>query len=303
MRKISLALAVLLLAFPVTAFALGTIQVSDAIAGFDTEAIVRGLPPGMRVQMHVLSPGNEDTTIPVTADAAGSARVMIPATLTGEPGIYRLLGISDDAPVTEQATFSTLTGRIDAKTSTITVQNPTLLADGNAMTLVTVTLRDAQGNPLPGRPVQLVGSRVQDRITPLRVQKETDTNGQQQFAIQTFTAGDITVRAMDLLSGTMLESAGRILAQAVPPIGGVASVPSVPLWTGLPMGAGDWYQPQTMNPYLGQVVQAAGPAFGVLDHFDITVSTDSVTAGDFIPQMSIIAVDADGRTVDRKSVV
>jgi len=287
------------------------LTVDDVVAGFETIVRVTGLLPGATVELHVVSPSGEDTVIPVQADIEGIAEGVVPARLTEESGTYRAFALDGRRKISTETSFEVLSDRIDTQQSTITVSDALLPTDGQTAVTVTVTLRDTRGNPLPGRPVQLVGSRAEDRITPLRASRESDRDGRVQFAVHTWTPGEIALRAIDLLSGTMLNQVGRIAAGS---IGGFVNERPAEsaFWneTRLPVAtryAGSQFRGQliesvaTEPPAYGTSIatgMASDRAYDVVDHFEVTVSTPTVKVRDVIPNFKITAVDARGKTVE-----
>ncbi|MSR86966.1 hypothetical protein EXS70_02215 [Candidatus Peribacteria bacterium] len=272
MRRISIQLLVAfsLLSLPTIAMADGTIRVTDTVAGLGTSIEIQGSVPSTTIDVHLVSASGEDTVLPTQTDTRGSANAPIPERLTAEAGTYRVFAILGMRKITNDATFEVLHDRMDPAQSTITVSDSTLLADGRSSVTVTVTLRDAQRNPLAGRPVQLVGSRTQDTITPLADSRETDRAGRMQFGIQTDMGGAITFRAMDLLSGTMLDSVANVTAQGNRSVGG--------------------FETNTLRAQVG--------GSDVLDHFEVIVSTPEAKVKDVIPLVTIEATDANGNIVE-----
>ncbi|NOS66940.1 MAG: hypothetical protein HOO67_01045 [Candidatus Peribacteraceae bacterium] len=266
-----------------------SVAVDDVVAGFETSVRVTGLTPGALFHLHVVSPSGEDTILPVQANAGGVGDAVIPARLTEEAGVYRAFAVAGQKKITDEASFEVLSDRIDTQRSTITVSNALLPADGRSISTVTVTLRDMMGNPLQGHPVQLVGSRSEDRVAALKNAKETDHDGRMQFGVQTETPGEISLRAIDLLSGTMIDRAARIAAQD-----DRVSMGGFP----------DDEEPATGSQLKGQLIEgasAAGPAYDVVDHFEVKVSTPTTKVRDVIPNFQITAVDANGKTVESYS--
>ncbi len=84
--------------------------------------------------------------------------------------------------------------------------------NGEDTVQVTVILRDRYANPLSGRPVELISSRSADTITPLA--SETDANGTQVFEVTTKEQGQMTLRAMDLVSGKLIDDTLELSAGA-----------------------------------------------------------------------------------------
>lgn len=287
--------------------------VDDVVAGFETRVRVTGLPSGSMSELHVISPSGEDTVIPIQADAEGMSEMFVPSRLTEEAGVYRAFVLKLQRKITSDATFEVLSGRIDARRSTISVNHALLPADGYAMTTVTVTLRDELGNPLPGRPVQLVGSRGEDFITPLRANKESDRDGRVQFSVQTRTPGEIALRAIDILSGAMLEQVGRIAAgNDLFSVGGFADGAEATIdgsWSDSGNTTASRYFGNQFRGQTVEIANAASPASGisrgageraydVVDHFEIKVSTPTLKVRDVMPNFEIIAVDGKGKTVE-----
>lgn len=290
MRKFSLHIlaAALLLAVPSIAIADGVITVSDTVAGLGTSVELTGSFPSTTVSLHVVSESGEDTAIPATTDAKGNATVSIPEKLTVEAGTYRVFAILGNRKIATDATFDVLHDRVNQRGSQLSVSNSVITADGRSLATVTVILRDAQGNPLPGRPVQLVGSRAEDRITPLIATRETDLTGAVQFAVQTQTPGDIALRAMDLLSGTMLSQIAHITAQWNSPVGGFENAGTVTSGT---LTA----QLAPPAPVLGDT--QTPKAYDVPSK--ILISAPSTAAvKDILPNVTITVVDANGNAVE-----
>lgn len=290
MRRISLSLllALTLLLPPVAAIAEAVIRVDDTVAGLGTSVELTGAAPSAAVNVHVVSQSGEDTMIPVTTDARGAAAVSIPEALTVEAGIYRVFGVLGQRKITEDATFEVLQDRVDQRSSTVTINQPLLQADGRAISIVTVTLRDSAGNPLSGRPVQLVGSRAEDRIMSLSASNETDRSGAVQFGVQTQSPGEITLRAMDILTGTMLNQTGRIAALGSPSVGGFAENANAGIWNPAALRA------QVAD---SQPPSSTGKSYDVPARIVIKApATGNVR--DVIPAVTVAVVDANGNTVE-----
>lgn len=257
-----------------------SMMVDDVIAGFETGVELMNLAPLQSFDLHVISPSGEDTSISVRADNTGRAETLIPARLTAEAGTYRAFAVAGQTKLTDDVIFDVLSNRVDPLRSTVTVASPFLAADGSSTTTVTVTLNDMHGNPLAERPVQLIGNRTQDVITPLTASRETDGSGRVQFAIQTGTPGEIALRAMDLLSGTVLQQVAQILARGSQlPVGGFAA---------------------TQNNFSAQLINSAeaAPSYDVVNRFVVKTSVQTIKVRDVIPNLEIIAVDANGKTVE-----
>lgn len=302
-------LAASLFLYPAVAGAAVQVTVDDVVAGFETSASMTGLPTGKMLELHVIAPSGEDTAIPVETDSDGTAAATIPARLTEEAGVYRAFVIGGRRMISPETSFEVLSDRMNAGLSSITVSDPIITADGQDTAIVTVSLRDAQNNPLQGRPVQLVGSRTEDRITALKTGKESDREGRVQFAVQTRMPGEIALRAIDLISGIMLDRVGRIAARddglSMGGFGndGVVRTYAGNSWTDANSqkvasgNAGSSMLGQLTGGYVAEP-RADNRAYDVVDRFEVRVSTPTVKVGDVIPNFEIIAVDASGRTVE-----
>lgn len=214
-------LLVLSMIVPSPATAMGSVQVEDTIAGIDTQATVAGLGARESYELHLQSPAGEDIALPFQSTDSGEGRLTLPAKLILTAGTYHAFVRNGINQVAGPATFDVLPGRVDPARSSVTTDTVTLAADGLSEAIVTVSLADTFGNPLPGRPVEVLSSRSQDRIIPLN--RDTDAYGQQHIAIRTTLGGDIVVRALDLLSGTPLQQTVHINAQGGQPVGGFTS--------------------------------------------------------------------------------
>ncbi|MDX1403714.1 MAG: OmpA family protein [Woeseiaceae bacterium] len=93
---------------------------------------------------------------------------------------------------------------VDATNSSVTVDPPVVAADGVAFSTITVTMRDANDQPLPGRTVSLASSRgALDVITqPLGA---TDANGVTTGEIRSVNSGVTQVSATDVVESVLLD--------------------------------------------------------------------------------------------------
>jgi hypothetical protein len=296
MRKHTLRLlaSALLVSIPSLAACMGTISIDDVVAGYDTAATVAGAPAKSPIEVHVITPSGGDTSIPVMTDARGAAQTAIPSKLLNESGMYRIFGASGHTKVTGETTFSVISDGIDDTKSSMSVSDPFLKADGKSITVVSVILRDSLGSPLAGRPVQIVGSRIQDRISPAQNTRETDSSGRVRFAVQTMSPGEIVLRAMDLISGKVLRSSVHIEAVEDTGMGGFAS----PYSAQLTSDSDPSMQEETTQdfPTAAPTAASANNA-GIVQSFVIEVSTPTVKVRDVLPLVTIKAVDAAGNVV------
>lgn len=265
------------LLLPLEAVAGGRIQADDIIAGLEGQAVLSGFASSTNVEVHLQTPAGDDIAIPARTDTTGNAVVAIPAGLTEEAGTYGLVVASRGVPLTGQIAMEVLPDRISPTASTMGADTTTIDADGVSQARITVTLRDAFGNALAGRPVELVSSRIDDVITP--GDRQTDAFGRMTFAVRTRKAGDMILRAMDLLSGTTLASSVRISADSDSGIGGVPR-----------------------NPFAGQVTDdGSAPApsgdFGPATGFEVTLMPVTAKVKDVL-SVTVRVTDEFNRTVE-----
>lgn len=136
---------------------------------------------------------------------------------------YLLISLSPYLPITAQAESATVSATVDSKVSKIksTIETSTkeTLADPSSHSvLLTITLKDTDGKPLPNIPVVVTSSRGQvdiieavSKLAPGTVQAaeindmqkdKTDENGQVQFRVTSFVPGEaiFTVLADSLIT-------------------------------------------------------------------------------------------------------
>ncbi len=129
-------------------------------------------------------------------------------------------GVSGSLSATATVTFVAGPASSSASDSTVTSSQSSLLANGKAQTVITVTLKDSSGQPTPGRVVSLAGTGSAD-VVPLSIPTTTsgcssaaaagttDCAGQAQFALTDTTIETLNVGAVD-------ETDQVTLAQTVP---------------------------------------------------------------------------------------
>lgn len=275
-KKILSLLLLLSLLLPTTAYGAGHLQIGSVIAGLETQAVLSGFAAAQALDVHVLTPSGEDVSLPVQTDSAGNGRTAVPSTLTEEAGAYRAFVASAGHPLTPDVPFTIYSDRPDMRSSSLQAETASIAADGRSAARVTVTIRDAFGNALAGRPVKLISSRTGDAVQP--IERETNAAGAQRFSVTARDPGQIILRAMDLLSGETLEASATVAA--VNAVGGYADDP---------------YATPPPNALLAQTADGGGG--DVPDHFELTISPKSPKVG-AVFNVTIRAVGAGGNTAD-----
>jgi uncharacterized repeat protein (TIGR01451 family) len=92
---------------------------------------------------------------------------------------------------------------IDAVNSTVNVDPPVVAADGIAFSTITVTLRDSDDQPLPGRTVSVASSRgaLDVIVQPVN---PTDANGETTAEIRSMNSGITQVLVTDIVEAVLL---------------------------------------------------------------------------------------------------
>ncbi len=244
---------------------------------------VSQLAPSSSINVILSNPDGKQTRVPAKTDATGNATVNIDGKLTQSAGTYSVDAEVNGKAATALTSVAVLPETMDTSISTLQAWTPHIRADGQDTAEITVTLRDAYGNVLPGRPVALVASRSEDVITA--VTPETGKDGTQHFSLSTTKDGTSTIRAVDLLSGDTLTSTATVQAGTPVAIGGDAPSYAV---------AGS-YDPDTGRKFYAQV--SGGQTFDVIDSFEVT-APPTMAVGDEAQKVSIRAIDKNGNTVE-----
>lgn len=164
-------------------------------------AIVRDLLgnpiQGVSVTFEATGTGNT-LSPPVATDAAGMAFGDLTSTAAGAKTVTASAG---PLPLSAHPIVTFAAGPVDGARSTAAAAPASLVADGVASTSVTVTLRDAWDNPVPGRWVSLTSSRgTADLLASWW--ETTDAAGTVTFAASSERAGATTFTALASSSPT-----------------------------------------------------------------------------------------------------
>ncbi|HLD71376.1 MAG TPA: Ig-like domain-containing protein, partial [Candidatus Peribacteraceae bacterium] len=218
MQKHILRLTIATLGFtvPVTVFSAAMLHAQDTVAGLGAEITASGLAAKTQYELVVVPPEGREEVYSVSTDTQGKISKFIPGSVTEHAGMYDVIvaqGVRDIA----QSSFEVLPDTMDATESFIDLVQDTIAADGRDEAEVIVVLMDRFGNPLPSRPVELIGSGY-ETVDP--IDNETDRYGEQHFIVTTRTPGPITLRAMDLLSAELLAARAEIAAEDSYGVGG-----------------------------------------------------------------------------------
>jgi hypothetical protein len=174
--------------------------VADGVSDFDDHshaALMNGNPIAGKNVTLSSSRGATDTIDQpaLPTDAAGQTTGMVRSTTAGASTVTAT--DSTDALVLVQTVALTfVAGPVSATTSTVTASPLTVPADGVASSTITVTLLDANNNPVGGKAVTLVSSRS-GSDTIAQPSSPTDGAGRATGTIWSTSAGSSTITATD----------------------------------------------------------------------------------------------------------
>lgn len=213
-----------------------TIDALDTIAGLATEVVIDDLIPDTQVELTISSPLGDNFSHTLNVGGEGIAHTWVAGNDLQVAGTYDLTvnGSTKGSLTVHPDSIDLLASFIDA--------SKTIVAVGEEMT-VTVVLTDRFGNALAGRSTELISSRTDDLVQALT--RETDMYGEQQFIVRASESGNISLRAIDLISGKTLQSALEIAA------GDIRSAVGGPVAYSAPSQQQQFYRG---NPYAGNVL-------------------------------------------------
>lgn len=202
MRKLTPTLLVAVLLAPLHVHA-ATIETLDTVAGLATEVVIGGLTPGTQANLNITSPIGESFAHTLNVGDEGMAHTWISGNDVQVAGEYDL-SVNDSS----YGTLTVYPDTIDTLSSFIDI--PSQSIDVGEEMVATVVATDRFGNALSGRSIELISSRSDDLVQAMT--RETDVYGEQQFIIRATTAGTLSLRAIDLISGKTLDSSVQITA-------------------------------------------------------------------------------------------
>lgn len=282
--------ALIACSIPLSALAVGVLRVDPSVAGLGLDVQIQGAETNAALTISIEQPNGNRTQYPVSTDGNGNASAVVPGSATQRAGTYTVSALKDRQTILGPQTVTVEPETIDARTSSLQAWSTRIQADGRDAVDIDVTLRDRYGNLLTGRPVSLVSSRVQDVITMRTPQ--TNAQGVQHFALTTTVPGTIQLRALDLLSGTVLAESATVEAGGYAQGGQGFYPPASESYN-------TYYAPQPSYNYApsGQFYYGQVATFDVIDHFEIDAPL-SMRAGEEAQKFTVRAVDRSGVTVE-----
>ncbi len=181
---VSAALSTVVTSAPTISAAVG--QATITVTARDANG---NLAPGVTVLLSATGSGNTLTQPGVVTNAAGQASGTFSSTVSEAKTISAIVG---GTPVTQTAAITVVPDAVSATQSTVAALPTSITADGGTST-ITVTARDANGNPIAGVSVVLSATGTGNTVTqPAAL---TNASGQATGTLASTVAGLKTVSA------------------------------------------------------------------------------------------------------------
>jgi adhesin/invasin len=258
--------------------------------------------------------GNPVPDVTVELAATGSGNTLSAPGLTDENGVYTgtlsstgageksVSATADGTGITQSAVVTVTAGAVDAGQSTV-VATPTSMAQGGAVATITVTAKDAFGNPVGGAAVELAATGAGNTLSAPGL---TDENGVYTGTLSSTVAGEKVVSAT--ADGTSITQTAAVTVSQVfsAALSTVAAAPGT-----IEAGTGSAAITVTVrdangDPMSGAAVELAATgagntlsAPGLTDENGVYTGTlSSTSAGE-----KIVAATADGTGITQSAVV
>ncbi len=198
---VSLAVFSLQLLTPLTAVAAGCVVSGlDTVAGLGTQISVMSCGANLQTVLEMQSADHQIYTQNLTLDGAGNATTLIPSKYTLSSGQYGFTVAG------KSGSFTVSADRADDAHSSVSATQ-----QGNGNATVTALLRDRYDNPVAGRPLALIASKLTDEV--IAQSRETDDAGRFIWTVHgsqgsTFTVYDV-IAARQMKLQTQIQSGSR----------------------------------------------------------------------------------------------
>ena len=169
------------------------LSVTDTIAGEATGFRASGLLEDETVRLTLTRPDETEISLLKKSNGAGVIDQFINSLHLHQAGDYKLSLEREAFGMSAQSHFRVIPGEVSSFKSTIVITEASAPADGQTQIAFDVRARDAFGNALPGKVVQLISSRNQDVLTDKLV---TDGTGRVQGQILSTEPGVSVISAI-----------------------------------------------------------------------------------------------------------
>lgn len=178
----------------------------DSISGYSTLCKSSVTAPNTELSFKVTKPDGSVTRFPCTTDIEGLAKCDLNYYHTKQAGAYQvsayLAGYNEPADL-QQTTFRIFPDSVSPVSSSVAVAKLTVAANGTDFSYLTVILKDQYGNGIKDHTVDVISSRVEDRIETIGKNVSTQ-DGKVNFKVSSKEPGVSTFIAKDTLSGITL---------------------------------------------------------------------------------------------------
>jgi len=170
------------------------VNVSDTFAGDEAMLQITGLTNSEGVSAQLIRPDKSTLNLSFQADSEGVVKSEIYGLHLQQSGGYQLEVVRSSATsLTEKEVFTVQPGAASKYRSTIKSAVTTLPADGVSLSPITVQVKDAYGNAVPGQAVKVFSSRNEDVIN---LAGKTDINGLVKGTVFSTTPGVSIISAL-----------------------------------------------------------------------------------------------------------
>ncbi|MCX6879552.1 MAG: DUF2341 domain-containing protein [Verrucomicrobia bacterium] len=136
------------------------------------------------------------------SSASGVVTFTVKSTTAGA-AVLTATDTSDSLTLSQTATVTFIAGPVSASGSTVAASPTSVLADGTTASTVTVTLKDANGNPVSGKSVTLASSRSASDTISI-ASGPSSASGVVTCTVKSATPGTSTYTATDTTDGNLV---------------------------------------------------------------------------------------------------
>lgn len=184
---------------------------ADTVAGYTTFLSTDKTSPNRDLVFMVKKPDGVVINISAKTDKSGVAKTDLSDYHTHKAGQYFVSAkFADSGIESVPGTFNVYADQLSISNSTLKASKTVAKVNADDKVVVSVNLSDKFGNPFQGHLVNLISSRSDDEIVSSVNQVVTDLNGSMDFLVSSNKLGVSTFSAVDMTTGTTLDSRVQI---------------------------------------------------------------------------------------------